>query len=190
MPLREQMMIDECKRMQDNLKDMRHDLHRIPEIGKDLPKTQRYVADKLTEYGIDYQCNEGDSGIIAWINRGKQGRTIVLRADMDALPVEEKTGVDYVSCHLGNMHACGHDAHTAMLLGAAKVLNMHKEELNGEVRLLFQTAEEQLKGAKVMICNHALDGVDAIFGMHIERQWEWTSQRGHLPSARESLCPP
>lgn len=178
------MIIDECKMIQGTLKDMRHDLHRIPEVGKYLPKTQKYITDRLTEYGIEYQCNKEDSGVIAWINRGKQGKTIALRADIDALPVEEKTGVDYASCHLGNMHSCGHDAHAAMLLGAAKVLNVHRNELNGEVRLLFQTAEEQLKGAEIMIRNHALDGVDAIFGIHIG-----TTIGVDIPAGTFTICP-
>lgn len=178
------MMISECRQLQEMLETMRHDLHRIPEIGKNLPKTQQYIINKLEECGIDYQRNEGDSGIIAWINRGKPGRVIALRADMDALPMDEKNEIDYASCHSGCMHACGHDAHAAMLLGTAKILNEHRNELNGEVRLLFQTAEEQLKGAEVMIRNHALDGVDAVFGMHIG-----TTAGIDIPSGTFTICP-
>ena len=160
-------MIDKCRSLQDSLVAVRRALHRIPELGLDLPKTQEFILNKLNEYGIEYELNLGDSGIIAYINKGKPGKVIALRADMDALPVTEQTGVEYASTHEGCMHACGHDAHVTMLLGAAKVLNEHKDELNGEVRLLFQTGEETCKGAQMMINNHAIDGVDAIFGTHI-----------------------
>lgn len=161
------MFASECKTIQDELVAMRRELHQFPELGKCLPKTQKYVTDKLEEYGIEYTLNkDGDSGIIAYINKGKAGKCIALRADMDGLPIREETGLPFASVN-GCMHACGHDTHTAMLLGAAKVLNAHKEELNGEVRLLFQTAEELSKGAVEMIKNHAMDGVDAVFGTHI-----------------------
>ena len=160
-------MIDKCRSLQDSLVAVRRALHRIPELGLDLPKTQEFILNKLNEYGIEYELNLGDSGIIAYINKGKPGKVIALRADMDALPVTEQTGVEYASTHEGCMHACGHDAHVTMLIGAAKVLNEHKDELNGEVRLLFQTGEETCKGAQMMINNHTIDGVDAIFGTHI-----------------------
>ena len=160
-------MYEKCKDLQAELVRMRRDLHKIPELGLDLPLTQKYVTDKLKEYGIEYKLNEGDSGVIAYINRGKPGKIIALRADMDALPIKEETGVEYCSTHEGKMHACGHDAHTSMLLGAAKILNEHKENLNGEVRLIFQTCEELAKGALVMIKNNVMEGVNAIFGTHI-----------------------
>ena len=160
-------MIKACKNIQDSLVTMRRDLHMIPELGLELPETADYVRTKLEEFGIEYTVNEGDSGIIGYINKGKQGKVIALRADMDALPITEETGAEYASTHTGKMHACGHDAHTAMLLGTAQVLNEHRDELNGEVRLLFQTGEEICKGSVVMIQNHAIEGVDAIFGVHI-----------------------
>lgn len=160
-------MVNECRNYQDKLVKMRRDLHRIPELGTDLPKTQKYVTDRLDEFGIEYTRNDGDSGVIAYINKGKPGKTVALRADMDALPITEETGVEYASEHEGKMHACGHDNHVAMLIGAGKILNDHRDELNGEVRLLFQTAEETCKGSEIMIRNHAIDGVDAIFGTHI-----------------------
>jgi len=146
---------------------MRRELHQIPELGKNLPKTQAYVREKLDDMGIEYSLNKGgDSGLVAYINKGKPGKVIALRADMDALPIKEETGLPFASEN-GCMHACGHDAHTAMLLGTAKILNENKEKLNGEVRLLFQTAEELSKGAQELLKNHALDGVDAVFGTHI-----------------------
>lgn len=160
-------MIKACKDIQDLLITMRRDLHRIPELGLDLPETTNYVRTRLEEFGIEYTINEGDSGIIGYINKGKQGKVIALRADMDALPITEETGAEYASANIGKMHACGHDAHTAMLLGTAKVLNEHRDELNGEVRLLFQTGEEICKGSEIMIQNHAIEGADAVFGVHI-----------------------
>ena len=160
-------MFNQCKEIQDELVRMRRDLHKIPELGFDLPLTQKYVTDKLNEYGVEYKLNEGDSGVIAYINKGKPGKVIALRADMDALPIKEETGVNYCSTHDGKMHACGHDAHTSMLLGTAKILNANKDKLNGEVRLLFQTGEEIAKGAPIMIKNNAMEGVNAVFGTHI-----------------------
>jgi amidohydrolase len=103
---------------------------------------------------------------------------------MDALPITEETGTEYASTHKGKMHACGHDAHTAMLLGTAKVLSEHRDELNGEVRLLFQTGEELSKGSAIMIQNGAIEGVDAIFGVHIG-----TILDPGIPSGKWIVCP-
>lgn len=177
-------MISECRNLQDSLVAIRRDLHRIPELGLDLPKTQQYVLALLEKYGIEYTLTDGDTGIIAYINKGKPGKTVALRADMDALPITEQTGAEYASVHEGRMHACGHDAHVTMLLGAAKVLNEHKDELSGEVRLVFQTGEETCKGAQVMIRNNVLDGVDAIFGMHIG-----TILDKDIPCGKIIVCP-
>lgn len=160
-------MWKECEALQDGLVKMRRELHQIPEIGKMLPKTQQYVVKELEKLEIPYRCSKTDSSIIADITGGKPGKTIALRADMDALTIQEANEIDYISTHEGCMHACGHDAHTAMLLGAAKVLCEHKEELCGNVRLLFQTAEELSKGAPIMIEDGAMEGVDAVFGQHI-----------------------
>lgn len=161
------MMWKECKDLQNNIVKMRRDLHQIPEVGLDLPETAKYVTDMLDELGIPYVKSQKDSSLIATIQGGHPGKVIALRADMDALPITEDTGVDYTSKHEGFMHACGHDAHTAMLLGAAKVLKAHQAELHGTVRLLFQTAEELARGAEVVVANGGVDGVDAVFGTHI-----------------------
>ncbi len=177
-------MINECKQLQEELVAMRRDLHRIPELGFDLPKTRKYVTETLDKLGIEYRLNQGDSGIIAYINKGKPGRTVALRADMDALPISEETGVPYTSTHDGCMHACGHDSHTAMLLGTARILKAHETELNGEVRLLFQTAEELAKGAAVMLKNGAMEGVDAVFGTHIGNIID-----KEIPSGTFIICP-
>lgn len=178
------MIWNECKDLQSYIVSMRRDLHKIPELGFDLPKTRAYVTAKLDEYGIPYTLSEKDSSIIATLKGGKPGKTVALRADMDALPIQEATGVDYMSTHDGCMHACGHDTHTAMLLGAAKVLAAHKDELCGEVRFLFQTAEELAKGSAIVIENGGVDGVDAVYGMHIG-----TILSKEIPAGTLIVCP-
>ena len=160
-------MWEKCKGLQEELVAIRRDLHKIPEFGWDLPKTKAYVTGKLNEWGIPYVENKSDSGLVATIKGGKDGKTIALRADMDALLIKEANDVDYASEHDGLMHACGHDTHMTMLLGAAKVLNENKEELAGTVKLIFQTDEENARGAERSIAEGCLEGVDAIFGTHI-----------------------
>ncbi len=160
-------MWEECKKLQEELVRMRRELHQIPEVGDVLPKTRAYVEGKLKEYGIPFTENSHDSGLIAVIKGGKPGKTLALRADMDALPITEENEVDYKSRHEGAMHACGHDTHMAMLLGAAKVLNEHKDELCGSVKLFFQTNEEGSRGAERMVNDGCMDDVDAVFGTHI-----------------------
>ena len=161
------MWWEECKSIEAKIIAMRRDLHKIPELGFHLPKTREYVTHQLEEIGIPYQLSEKDSSIIATLKGKHPGKVLALRADMDALPITEDTKLPFCSEHKGCMHACGHDAHTAMLLGAIRVLYPHREELRGEIRFLFQTAEEQAKGAAVLLEKGALEGVDAIFGMHI-----------------------
>lgn len=156
-----------CRAMQAELVEMRRALHQIPELGTQLPETEAYVIARLEEYGIPYRKNSADSGIVAVIEGGCPGKTLALRADMDGLRITEETGKPYASRREGCMHACGHDCHTAMLLGAAKVLNDGREKLQGRVVLLFQSGEENFQGARQMLQNRALDGVDGIFGTHI-----------------------
>jgi amidohydrolase len=164
---KENIMWEICKELQDEIVTMRRDLHQIPEIGGNLPETKAYVMKKLTEMGIPFTENKSDSGLIAEIRGGSPGRTIAFRADMDALPIQEANDVEYISRNEGAMHACGHDAHTAMLLGAARVLNENKERIPGTVRLLFQTDEEGSRGAERTIKEGGLQGADAVFGTHI-----------------------
>lgn len=160
-------MWEKCKELQNELVAIRRDLHQIPEVGGDLPETKAYVMKKLKEMGIPFVEISTDSGLVATIQGGKPGKTIALRADMDALPIKEANEVDYVSKHEGLMHACGHDTHMTMLLGAAKVLNENKENISGTVKLFFQTEEEGSRGAERIIADGHLKGVDAIFGTHI-----------------------
>ena len=159
-------MWQECKELNDYLVGIRRNLHQIPELSTELPKTQAAVCAELDKLGIEYKKNNTDSGIIGMIKGGKPGKTILLRADMDALHITEQTGLPFASTN-GCMHACGHDAHAAMLLGALKVINQNKDKLNGNVKFVFQTGEETCKGAKIAIKEGVLDGVDAVFGMHI-----------------------
>ena len=148
----------------------RRHLHTIPELMFDLPKTSAFVEDRLREMGItDITTGVAETGIVAVIE-GKSdtsGRVIGLRADMDALPIEEATWLDYASTHPGKMHACGHDGHTAMLLGAAKYLS-ETRNFDGKVVLIFQPAEEGGAGGKVM-CDEGLMekwGIQEVYGMH------------------------
>ena len=144
-------------------------LHTIPELGCNLPKTKEFVINELNNFkNIKYTENKKDSGIIAYINSKKNdiNKTAALRADMDALPIKEETNFEYKSCN-NNMHACGHDAHTAILLGACKILNDNIDEISGNIKFLFQTGEEIGTGAKTMIEENALENTDAIFGVHI-----------------------
>lgn len=160
-------MWERAKELQQELVTMRRDLHRIPEFGGELPKTKAYVIQRLNEMGIPYQENPDDSGLTAVINEGVDGKTIAFRADMDALKIQEENDLEFKSEHDGLMHACGHDAHMAMLLGTAKVLNENKEKIPGRIKLIFQTDEENSRGAERSIAAGCLEGVDAIFGTHI-----------------------
>lgn len=148
--------------------EWRRYLHQIPETGIDLPKTSEYICGVLDKLGIAYEKGVGlESAIVATIKGGNgQGKTIALRADMDALPMREETGLDFAS-KTENMHACGHDGHTAILLGAAKVLNDIKDKFSGEIIFLFQPGEEISAGAEPMIKAGCLNGVDAVMGIHI-----------------------
>ncbi len=146
--------------------EIRRYLHKNAETGFELNKTVAFVKEKLNEYGCTFSdC--GKNGVVCLIGRDN-GKTILLRADMDALPLEEKLDEEF-SCENGNMHACGHDFHTAMLLGAAKILKKYEDELQGQVKLMFQPAEETLSGASNMIENGVLSSpeVNVAFMLHV-----------------------
>jgi len=154
----------------EELTDIRRKLHSEPELSWEEYETTAFVCRYLDALGIPYRRTE-PTGVIAEIAGGMPGRTVALRADMDALPVEElDRELAYVSKETGKMHACGHDAHTSMLLVAAKALIGVQAELPGTVRLVFQPAEEAAAGAKEMVRQGAMDGVDNVFGMHIWSQ--------------------
>ncbi len=146
--------------------DMRREFHMHPELSMKEEKTAQRIKEELDKMGIPYVSMAG-TGVLATIKGKNEGKTIALRADTDALEITEKNDVPYKSQNEGIMHACGHDSHAAMLLGAAKVLNDIKDELNGTVKLMFQPGEEVAQGAKGMIADGALAGVDEVFGMHV-----------------------
>ncbi len=146
--------------------EIRHDLHMHPELSMHEVRTTRRVAEELDKLGIPYRLLE-PTGLIAEIGEGESNPLVALRADMDALPIQEEADVPYKSVNDGVMHACGHDTHTAMLLGAAMVLNEIKDQLDGRVRLIFQPGEEIGAGAKRVIEQGGLEGVAMIFGIHI-----------------------
>ena len=149
--------------------EMRRDFHRNPEPSFEEFRTTDRIAEELDKMGIPYRRFE-PSGLVGDIVGGKPGKCIFLRADIDALSVKEESGVEFASEREGFMHACGHDTHAAMLLGAAKVLNSIKDELCGTVKVLFQPAEELAMGAKHIIAQGAIEGADAGFGVHIFAQ--------------------
>lgn len=154
----------------EELKAIRRKLHSEPELPWEEEQTTAFVCEYLDNLGISYRRTE-PTGVIANIEGERPGKTVALRADMDALPVKElNKDLPYASKEEGKMHACGHDAHTAMLLIAAKALNEIKDELSGRVRLIFQPAEEVAQGAKEMVKQGAMEGVDNIFGVHIWSQ--------------------
>jgi len=148
---------------------LRHELHMYPELEFELPKTLALIRRELDAMGISYTEEYGKSSIVAFINPKCTGFSIALRADTDALPLTEKTGLPYASRHPGIMHACGHDAHTAMLLGTAKALKSVEKELTCKVVLVFQACEEgSLSGAKLLVQDGITDMADIFVGMHIE----------------------
>lgn len=160
-------IMNQAKAIKEDLITFRRTLHSNPEVGESLPKTKQYVIEKLKEFGYDPKeiC---ESGIVATIEGSKPGKTFLLRADMDALPVQEATECDFKSNN-GSMHACGHDMHTAMLLGAAKLLKQNQDQIQGTVKLVFQPNEEGFTGAKKMIRAGVLKNpdVDAAMAMHV-----------------------
>ncbi len=155
-----------AKEMEPEIIAFRRDLHMHPEASFQEFRTTDQIAKALDGLGIPYRRFE-PTGLIGEIKGGKPGKTVALRADIDALSITEKTGLEFASQNEGFMHACGHDTHASMLLGAAMVLNRVKDELCGTVKLLFQPAEEVAMGAKKVIEQGALEGVDYIFGIHI-----------------------
>jgi len=148
---------------------LREEIHMYPEIGFDLPKTLAVVHRELDKMGIAHTDKWGRSSVVGYINEEKQGVTIGLRADMDALPIQEANNVPYKSRHDGIMHACGHDIHTAILLATAKYLVDHKDEIHCRVKLLFTPAEEyETPGCKELAENGVMDDVDFAVCLHVD----------------------
>lgn len=178
------------KQYEQDIVALRRYFHQHPELSAQETETSRYIRQKLDEMGVPYKLVEGErpaeftaerpdfigTGLIATIRgeapgaydaNGNPARRVALRTDMDALPIRELTGTDYASRNEGVMHACGHDCHMAMMLGAVRMLNELRGHLRGEARIIFQPAEEISIGARDMIAAGALQGVDALYGAHI-----------------------
>ncbi|MBI1737227.1 MAG: amidohydrolase [Candidatus Rokubacteria bacterium] len=150
--------------------ELRRRLHRHPELGLSLPRTQAAVLEALDGLGLDIRTGQRTTSVTATLRGARPGRTILLRGDMDALPMPEDTGLPFASEVPGAMHACGHDAHTAMLAGAARLLAGHRDAMAGAVVFMFQPGEEGFHGARVMIEEGLLDGPgtpDAAFALHV-----------------------
>ncbi|PWE55281.1 amidohydrolase [Metarhizobium album] len=145
----------------------RHYLHQYPEIGLSEFKTADFIAEQLTAMGYEVTRGLAKTGIVATLKNGTSGKSVGIRADIDALPIVEETGADYASKHPGIMHACGHDGHTTMLLGAAKMI-AERRNFDGTIHLIFQPAEENFGGAKIMIEEGLFERFpcDAVFGLH------------------------
>ena len=161
-------LLAEAEALQPQLQKWRRTIHRNPEIGFDLPKTRALVKQALTEMGYQPQdC--GKAGILALAGGKRPGKTILLRGDMDALPIFEESGEVFASEIPGRMHGCGHDMHTAMMLGAARLLKAHEDELEGTVKLEFQPAEEIFQGSPDMLAHGLLEDphVDAAVMFHV-----------------------
>lgn len=158
-------MLDKAKQIEQYIIDIRRHLHMNPELSGQEFKTKELVVEELGKLGIEIKETSGTS-IIGILKGTKEGRIVALRADMDALPMIEQSGVEYTSQNPGVMHGCGHDAHTAMLLGAAKIISQMKDDIVGEIRFFFQEGEETFSGAKKIIAAGGMDGVDACFGIH------------------------
>ena len=160
-------ILEQAQNIKNDIVEYRRTIHENPEVGDTLPKTKAYVINKLREFG--YEPTEiCESGIVATIEGPKPGKTFLLRADMDALPMEETPNCEFAATN-GAMHSCGHDMHTAMLLGAAKLLKQNQDQIEGTVKLVFQPDEEGFTGAKKMIEAGVLENpkVDAAMAMHV-----------------------
>ncbi len=166
----------EIKNLQDELIELRRDFHQHPEIGFKEFRTAKIVAEYLRNCGLEVEEKVARTGVVGLLRGKEKGKTIMLRADMDALPIQEQIDISYKSVNDGVMHACGHDGHTAILLVAAKILAKYRNKIKGNIKFVFQPNEETA-GARLMIEEGVLEnpGVDAVFGLHL-----WTPIKSGL----------
>src|SRR5487761_614711 len=168
-------LLDEAAQFEDEIIEIRRRIHSNPELSFKEFETSKIVASKLKSFGIEVRTNVGGTGVVGLLKGAKKGKVVGLRADMDALPVTEDVDLPFKSKNPGSMHACGHDTHVAMLLGAAMLLAKHKKDLPGSIKFLFQPAEEHggRGGAKPMIEDGAMENpkADYVFGLHIEADY-------------------
>jgi hippurate hydrolase len=161
-------LLQDARGIADRITALRRSIHSEPELGLQTPKTLAKVRAELADLPLEWREGGSCTGAVAVLNAGKAGRSVLLRGDMDALPMHEETGLDFASTVSGRMHACGHDTHTAMLAGAARILCGRAETLPGEVRFMFQPGEEGYHGARFMLDDGLLDPLpEAAFALHI-----------------------
>src|SRR6476469_5268757 len=161
-------LLEDARSIAERITALRRAIHAEPELGLQTPKTLAKVRAELADLPLEWREGPSCTGAVAVLNRGKAGRSVLLRGDMDALPMEEETGLDFASTVSGRMHACGHDTHTAMLAGAARILAARADTLSGEVRFMFQPGEEGYHGARFMLDDGLLDPLpEAAFALHI-----------------------
>ena len=160
---------EEVAKLESELIELRRDFHQHPEIGLQEKRTAGIVADRLKELGLEVQTEIGQTGVVGLLKGNSEGKTLMLRADMDALPIQEENEVDYRSKNDGVMHACGHDGHTAILLTVARILAEHREEIKGNIKFVFQPGEEGQNGAQLMINDGVLKSpeIDGVLGLHL-----------------------
>jgi amidohydrolase len=186
---------EDAHSMRGELAQLRHRLHRQPEVGLQLPRTQETVLEALDGLGLEVTTGTALTSVTAVLRGGRPGPAVLLRGDMDALPVQEETGLDFSSEVDGVMHACGHDLHTAMLVGAARLLSAHRDELAGDVVFMFQPGEEGYDGAGKMLAEGVLDAagtrVSSAYGMHVMSsaipQARFITRPGPLMAASDEL---
>lgn len=157
------------KSVLDDVVDLRRYFHKHPEISFSEHETTRYLKERLREMGLDLERSPTDTGVVALLDTGRPGKTVMLRADIDALPIQEESGVDFASRIDGRMHACGHDAHMAIMIGVARTLIDRIWDVGGKYLFVFQPAEEIVEGAKAMIARGLLEEhhPDSVIGLHI-----------------------
>lgn len=161
--------VEEAEAMRDELIEQRRDFHMHPELAFEEVRTSGIVAEQLNKLGLEVQTGYGKTGVIGILEGDRDGQTILVRADMDALPITETNQTDYVSTKVGKMHACGHDGHTAIALGVAKLFSNHRDKINGRIKFVFQPAEEIGAGALAMKDDGALNNPkhDVALGLHL-----------------------
>lgn len=161
--------LEEARTIEDRLVGLRRRIHAEPELGLENPLTREKILEELRDLDLDVSLHEQTSGVVATLRGAQPGRRILLRGDTDALPMPEETGLPFASRHEGRMHACGHDAHVAMLAGAARLLAGRREALAGEVVFMFQPGEELYGGAEIML-REGMPRADAAFALHVSPQ--------------------
>ncbi len=182
---RHEILVLEARDLHETITSWRRELHRIPETGVETPLTEAFVCNRLDEMGISYRKEVGGHGVVALIDGNKPGPVFAIRADMDGLPITEETGLPFASTN-GCMHACGHDAHAAMGLGAAALLTKHRDEIAGQVKIIFQPGEEGCPegygGAKRMLDDGAMQNPrsHAMVGLHTGCIWKDGFQPGEV----------